>query len=159
MPSCGVTRPHWVNHRYLDFFRQRVHANDKNMEAPHYWPLVTESPRWPMDSTYKGPVIRKAIPYHDVIVIPGNHLACTSVVSYVYDQMLVCVFICFTSHLVREKQLLFWTCSHLRGILFFFFYSVTLAREIGNNIFQHANDLINQLLHHCALQNNSITTL
>ena len=34
---------------------------NENIKAPHHWPL------WPMNSTHKGPVTRKMVPFEDVI--------------------------------------------------------------------------------------------
>ena len=40
-----------------------------NTEPSHYRPLVRGIHRWPVDSPHKGPVIWKAFPCHDVIIL------------------------------------------------------------------------------------------
>ena len=40
----------------------------KNHQSPHYWPFVGGIHCWPVSSLHKGPVIRKKLPFDDVIM-------------------------------------------------------------------------------------------
>ena len=40
----------------------------RNIDAPHNWPFVMGILWWPFDSSHKGPVMRKELPCHDVIM-------------------------------------------------------------------------------------------
>ena len=55
-------------------FVKHVQANNKSIEAPHYWPFVRGIHRWPMDSPHKRPVMRKSFPRHDLVMLPGIDL-------------------------------------------------------------------------------------
>ena len=46
--------------------------NKENIVTPHYWPFVMGIHRWPMDSPHKGPVMLKAFPYHEDIMLERN---------------------------------------------------------------------------------------
>ena len=46
--------------------------NTENPKAPHYWHIVKGIQRWLVDSPYKGSVMRKAVPCHDVITSYGS---------------------------------------------------------------------------------------
>ena len=50
------------------FTQKFVSPNNKEHTTLHYWPLVREIHRSPVDSPHKGPVMRKACPCHDVIM-------------------------------------------------------------------------------------------
>ena len=39
-----------------------------NMKVPYYRPFGRGVHWWPVDSTYKGPAMRKAFPYHDIVM-------------------------------------------------------------------------------------------
>ena len=40
----------------------------ENIKAPHHWPSWGEFTGWPVNSPHKGPVTRKMLPFHDVIM-------------------------------------------------------------------------------------------
>ena len=41
----------------------------ENIKAPRHWPLWCGIHRWTLYSLHKGPVTRKILPFHDVIVL------------------------------------------------------------------------------------------
>ena len=52
------------------FIQQVVHTyNKRNITAPHNWPFVKGIHRWLLDSPHKEPLIEKAFPCHDVIML------------------------------------------------------------------------------------------
>ena len=46
-------------------------------ESPCYRPRMRENHWWPLDSPHKGPVTRKAFPWHEIITV-GKHIWCFS---------------------------------------------------------------------------------
>ena len=55
------------------FVQLLVLADNKgNTKALHHWPFVKGINHWPVDSSHKGPVMRKVFPFHDVIMENRN---------------------------------------------------------------------------------------
>ena len=57
------------NHQLFDCLCNRKCGPTWNKYlSPHYWPFVRKIHRWPVNSSYKGPVSREMLPYDDVII-------------------------------------------------------------------------------------------
>ena len=57
----------------LLFVQQCLQDDTKgNFKELRYWPFVRGIQRWPMDSPHKGPVMRKAFSWYDVITSYGR---------------------------------------------------------------------------------------
>ena len=49
-------------------FTIRLIQHQRNIKAPRYWPFVRGIHQWPVNSSHKGPVTRKKLPFDDVIM-------------------------------------------------------------------------------------------
>ena len=59
----------WYQYRKLECLFNIFFTNKKrNIKARHDWPFVRGIHRWPVDSPHKGPVMRKACPWHDTVM-------------------------------------------------------------------------------------------
>ena len=47
-------------------------ADERKQQSSASLTIVRGIPRWPITSPYKGPVTRKLLPFHDVIMFPVN---------------------------------------------------------------------------------------
>ena len=80
VPSCLMGRGEHYNDITMGFmasqitsistvyFSIRLIQHQRNIKAPPYWPFVRGIHRWPVNSSHKGPVTRKKLPFDDVIM-------------------------------------------------------------------------------------------
>ena len=76
---CSVWNPQLL-------VQQFIHASIKgNIKGPHHWRLLGGMHRWPVDSPPKGPIILKAFPCDDVVMISlANLVTLTYLYTYVH---------------------------------------------------------------------------
>ena len=79
--SCLITmvshERHVVsNHRSFNcLFNSLCGSTSNKHQIPHYWSFVRVIHRWPVNSSHKGPVTRKKLPFDNVIMLfPGHGL-------------------------------------------------------------------------------------
>ena len=86
-PTITMTPP-WASWRLKSpanrlCVQQLVQANIKEIIiAPHSGPFVRGIHRWPVDFTFKGPMMPKASPFHDVIMTYSNPHTSIRMVSH-----------------------------------------------------------------------------
>ena len=61
-----------LNYQKTDCLLTTLSRLRKIIKSPNYWPSVRGNHRWMVSSPHKGPVMRKAFPYREVIILfPG----------------------------------------------------------------------------------------
>ena len=64
------------------FVEHVIRINKENNRGLHYWPFVKGIHRFPMDSPHKGPVMLKAFPCPDVIMVYAGSRTLITVTSW-----------------------------------------------------------------------------
>ena len=113
----------------LLFIQQLDQSNYKTYQSTHCWSFVRGIHQWSMDSPYKGPVMWKVFPCHDIIMLPLKMVSELSLseisinVSITVWLIHLCLFIVllFWNHTQYNEPWVTWDCWNGNVILTEFF--------------------------------------
>ena len=135
-----ITRASWFYQIIATqlFVQQLVHDNSKaNIKVLYYWPFVWGIHQWLVDSPHKGPIMQKAIPCLDVIMIYMLCLCCTYFHASCWKKLFMISYVCWELfHLggprVKSPHVLGANLRRVRLIWWMRFHRMSLLKKLLN---------------------------